>query len=84
MSKFGWCLTGHHKDCRIAFFDWVNKETICECDCHEGQELPTREGGRETPNKGTAGVGPPDAGRGKSKRASSKSSTTNRKRTSGK
>lgn len=29
-SKFGWCLTGHHKTCIVTS---VNND-ICACDCH--------------------------------------------------
>lgn len=29
-SKFGWCLTGHHKTCIKTS---VNKD-VCSCECH--------------------------------------------------
>lgn len=32
--KFGWCNTGHHKDCRTEYVDWVNTLNKCDCECH--------------------------------------------------
>lgn len=37
MSKFGWCSTGHHDQCRTSYYDdWsaTPGERVCSCDCH--------------------------------------------------
>ena len=31
---FGWCITGHHSDCRVEYLDWNDKQRSCCCDCH--------------------------------------------------
>ena len=33
-SKFGWCASGHHEQCRIKFTDWNKIEQECNCNCH--------------------------------------------------
>ena len=32
--KFGWCITGHHKDCHKMYTDWNEIMQECSCDCH--------------------------------------------------
>lgn len=36
--KFGWCVTGHHGDCRRTFHDWNQKLVTCTCECHKKKE----------------------------------------------
>ena len=31
--SFGWCITGHHGECRISF-DWYDGPVVCACSCH--------------------------------------------------
>ena len=36
-SFFGWCMTGHHKDCPKEIVHWQpenEKPTTCRCACH--------------------------------------------------
>ena len=33
MSKFGYCLTGHHDDCNRAYI-WNERTIYCTCSCH--------------------------------------------------
>lgn len=32
--KFGWCVTGHHSDCRKMYIDWNEIKQECNCNCH--------------------------------------------------
>ena len=34
MSLFGWCMTGQHEGCRVAYVDWNKTEQLCSCECH--------------------------------------------------
>lgn len=34
-SKFGWCSTGHHNQCRTKYIDWNKIEQECNCSCHK-------------------------------------------------
>ena len=33
-SKFGWCATSHHEECRVSFVDWSKNDNVCSCECH--------------------------------------------------
>jgi hypothetical protein len=33
-TRFGWCGSGHHKECRVSFVDWNKNEIRCSCECH--------------------------------------------------
>lgn len=34
MQRYGWCLDGHHEQCRTEYMDWLNTYSRCGCDCH--------------------------------------------------
>lgn len=43
-NKFGWCATGHHDLCRVAFFSvFDQKDHACKCDCHKENEMEEEE-----------------------------------------
>jgi hypothetical protein len=46
MSRFGWCLDGHHETCRVAYTSDATGHVLrCSCLCHEtAQEAPLPEG----------------------------------------
>jgi hypothetical protein len=31
----GWCMTGHHDNCRVEYIDWNGKERRCGCLNHK-------------------------------------------------
>ena len=31
----GWCLDGHHDECRYQYMDWNDKFRECACECHK-------------------------------------------------
>ena len=33
-TRFGWCTTGHHDQCRVSFVDWAKNDNVCSCECH--------------------------------------------------
>lgn len=58
MSKFGWCVTGHHDQCRTSYYDdWsLNKgERVCSCECHSETKsnVDTEQGIEEAPKRTT-------------------------------
>jgi hypothetical protein len=39
LIKFGWCVTGHHSDCRKMYIDWQQVKQVCDCGCHNVAEI---------------------------------------------
>jgi hypothetical protein len=41
-TLFGWCMQGSedHKNCRVQYTDWNDKQRVCSCSCH--QTKPSR------------------------------------------
>ena len=35
LRLFGWCMTGHHQECRAEYVDWNKVDVKCECTCHK-------------------------------------------------
>ena len=33
--RFGWCVDGHHTQCRTEYVDQHGKKITCECACHD-------------------------------------------------
>jgi hypothetical protein len=48
MSRFGWCLDGHHEECRVEYttdFHGSPRTEACSCPCHEkAEKAPLPEG----------------------------------------
>ena len=34
IAPMGWCLTGHHSSCRVAYVTDAGENRKCVCDCH--------------------------------------------------
>ena len=37
MSKFAWCMDGHHHNCAVTY-TWNDAPVVCECECHKKEE----------------------------------------------
>lgn len=87
MTRFGWCMTGHHKDCPVAYEHWYQKGQMitCDCECHEqareenvgagGEGVPSGESGRAEKDSGTDISGPAPTKQRKPRGASKKSTS---------
>ena len=39
MSKFGYCITGHHAHCRrVVYLSQQDRDITCACPCHADPE----------------------------------------------
>lgn len=45
MSRFGWCLDGHHDNCPMEFAEsGAYKPLACDCDCHNAYKEGQKDG----------------------------------------